>query len=251
MNYFPEFDLTTTENSQGFNLFEQQERIMEFSPLEGFFNMHSVPFPYQSEQLCFNDFPNLEDLSSNFACLEYNLSPIYEGLVIDQKPLSVNSPAPPHAHCENVADNLDELSMVVASGSSHSCKNEERVEGTRPNDRRRRTCSLELDEIRNHFDVPITKAAKQMNVGLSLLKKRCRELNIMRWPHRKIKSLNSLIYNVKELGLTEEVAMLEKHKLLVEKLPDMELSEETKRLRQACFKENYKRRRHLVIQAGL
>lgn len=56
---------------------------------------------------------------------------------------------------------------------------------------------LELEEIQKYFDIPITKAAKELKVGLTVLKKRCRELNIRRWPHRKIKSLESLITNVK------------------------------------------------------
>lgn len=56
---------------------------------------------------------------------------------------------------------------------------------------------LELEEIQKYFDMPITKAAKELRVGLTVLKKRCRELNIMRWPHRKIKSLKSLIHNAK------------------------------------------------------
>lgn len=64
----------------------------------------------------------------------------------------------------------------------------------------RRSCKpavLEFDEIQKYFDVPITKAAKELKVGLTALKKRCRELNISRWPHRKIKSLTSLIHNIK------------------------------------------------------
>lgn len=56
---------------------------------------------------------------------------------------------------------------------------------------------LGMEEIQKYFHVPITKAAKELKVGLTVLKKRCRELNIMRWPHRKIKSLKSLIHNVK------------------------------------------------------
>jgi hypothetical protein len=43
--------------------------------------------------------------------------------------------------------------------------------------------------------------------------------------------------------------MLEEHKRLLERLPDMELTERTKRLRQACFKANYMKRRSLAIQA--
>lgn len=111
---------------------------------------------------------------------------------------------------------------------------------------RSKCAALELDEIQKYFDVPITKAAKELKVGLTVLKKRCRELNIMRWPHRKIKSLRSLVDNVKELGLTREIEMLEEHKRMVEKLPKVELTERTKKLRQACFKANHKKRRSLV-----
>lgn len=62
---------------------------------------------------------------------------------------------------------------------------------------RYKSCALELDEIQKYFDVPITKAAKELNVSLYVLKKRCRELNILRWPHRKIKSIKCLIDNAK------------------------------------------------------
>ncbi|CAI9092588.1 OLC1v1027872C2 [Oldenlandia corymbosa var. corymbosa] len=109
---------------------------------------------------------------------------------------------------------------------------------------------LQFDDIRKYFDVPITKAAKELGVGLTVLKKRCRELNIMRWPHRKIKSLNFLIQNAKELGFTEEVGMLEEHKRMLRRIPEMELTDKTKKLRQACFKANYKKRRALAIMAA-
>ncbi|KAM7499784.1 hypothetical protein LguiA_024198 [Lonicera macranthoides] len=108
---------------------------------------------------------------------------------------------------------------------------------------------LGMEEIQKYFHVPITKAAKELKVGLTVLKKRCRELNIMRWPHRKIKSLKSLIHNVKELGLTREVEMLEEHQRMLEQIPELELTERTKRLRQACFKANYKKRRFLSAAA--
>ncbi|XP_073054310.1 protein RKD4-like [Primulina eburnea] len=110
---------------------------------------------------------------------------------------------------------------------------------------RYKSSTLELDDIQKYFDIPITRAAKELNVGLTILKKRCRELNIMRWPHRKIKSLKSLIHNVKELGLSEEIELLENHKRMIHEVPEMELTERTKKLRQACFKANYKKRRSL------
>ena len=50
--------------------------------------------------------------------------------------------------------------------------------------------------ISQYFYMPITQAARELNVGLTLLKKRCRELGIRRWPHRKLMSLQTLIKNV-------------------------------------------------------
>ncbi|OMO77044.1 hypothetical protein COLO4_25381 [Corchorus olitorius] len=65
--------------------------------------------------------------------------------------------------------------------------------------RKRTTPLLALDEIQKLFNFPVSQAAKDMNVGLTVLRKRCRELKIMLWPHRKIKSLKALIDDVKYL----------------------------------------------------
>ncbi|KAJ4835759.1 hypothetical protein Tsubulata_015934, partial [Turnera subulata] len=111
---------------------------------------------------------------------------------------------------------------------------------------RKRSEVLELEEIQKHFNMPITKAAREMKIGLTLLKKRCRELNIMRWPHRKIKSLNSLINSFKEQGLLEEMRRLEEQQRFLHNFPDADLTESINRLRQACAKDNYKRRRTLA-----
>ncbi|XP_039115915.1 protein RKD4 [Dioscorea cayenensis subsp. rotundata] len=113
---------------------------------------------------------------------------------------------------------------------------------------------IEYDELKKYFYMPIASAAKAMNVGLTVLKKRCRELGITRWPHRKMKSLNSLIHNVKEFGkdegeeiLRRELNTLEEERRLMEENPEMELNERTKRLRQACFKANYKKRKAMQL----
>jgi hypothetical protein len=45
------------------------------------------------------------------------------------------------------------------------------------------------------------------------------------------------------MGLENEVAKLGKQKKMLEKIPGMELNEEIKKLRQSCFKANYKKRR--------
>ncbi|XP_022987515.1 protein RKD1-like [Cucurbita maxima] len=115
------------------------------------------------------------------------------------------------------------------------------------------TKTLSREAISEFFYMPITQAAKQLNVGLTLLKKRCRELGIRRWPHRKLMSLQTLIKNVKELQkedgdqgvnkLSNVLKILENEKKLMEERPDLQLEDNTKRLRQACFKANYKKRK--------
>lgn len=54
---------------------------------------------------------------------------------------------------------------------------------------------------------------------------------------------------MQEKGLTNEAVMLEEHQRLLEKMPDMELNDSTKKLRQAIFKDNYKKRRCLEAHA--
>ncbi|KAI9117701.1 hypothetical protein K1719_011867 [Acacia pycnantha] len=107
--------------------------------------------------------------------------------------------------------------------------------------------------ISQYFYMPITQAARELNVGLTLLKKRCRELGIRRWPHRKLMSLQTLINNIKELGkeggqeseekLRNALKILAEEKKTMEEMPDLQLEDNTKRLRQACFKANYKKRK--------
>jgi hypothetical protein len=154
---------------------------------------------------------------------------------------------------------------------------------------------LTFELVSQHFYLPITQAARELNVGLTVLKKRCRELGIPRWPHRKMKSLRALINNVEvpslsivvflslttlnqsshmfqllimsyvgsplqalqeagkandEEQLRAMVEMLEQERRLLEQKPCVELKDKTKRLRQACFKANYKRRRVLALGAG-
>ena len=54
---------------------------------------------------------------------------------------------------------------------------------------------LSFQQVSQCFCMPIKQAAEELNVGLTLLKRQCRELGIPRWPHRKLKSLETLIKN--------------------------------------------------------
>ncbi|XP_002321399.3 protein RKD4 [Populus trichocarpa] len=230
------------------------QKISELPPFESLFDP-SILLPLVPRDENINQFKHLEDISSDNIFSESNLESWYnqENAYIDTKP--VLNPGIHASFGQNLDNNvikgdhhLKGFSMLlvqsVCASSSSVKEEEEEEEESRKMSGRKRSVALGLEEIQKHFNMPITQAAREMKVGLTVLKKRCRELKIMRWPHRKIKSLNSLINNVKEMGLSEyDAIMLEEHKRLIEKLPDLELTERTKKLRQACFKANYKRRR--------
>jgi hypothetical protein len=59
--------------------------------------------------------------------------------------------------------------------------------------------ALTFEQVSRHFSMPIMQAARELNVGLTVLKKRCRKLGIPRWPHRKVRSLQTLITSVQVL----------------------------------------------------
>lgn len=157
-------------------------RILELPPLDSLFELSDpLPLPYHTKQLPLIEFQDFEDFHSGF----------FSGYELDHV-VPINT-ITDFAHCDTLGSDMSETSVIIQSEYARSSNSEEekRTSG------RKKTALLELDEIQKHFDVPITKAAKEMNVGLTVLKKRCRELKIMRWPHRKIKSLKSLIKNVK------------------------------------------------------
>jgi len=80
------------------------------------------------------------------------------------------------------------------------CDGEEKQRDEEDRRKEKRLCREEkkitFEDVSKYFYMPITKAARELNIGLTLLKKKCRELGIPRWPHRKMKSLQTLIKNV-------------------------------------------------------
>ena len=56
--------------------------------------------------------------------------------------------------------------------------------------------SITLVDIAQYFHLPIRDASKTLKIGVSILKRKCRQYGIPRWPHRKIKSLDSLIHDL-------------------------------------------------------
>ena len=49
---------------------------------------------------------------------------------------------------------------------------------------------LSKETISQYFYMPVTQAVKELDAGLTPLKKRCRERGIHRWPHKKLMSLH-------------------------------------------------------------
>ena len=52
---------------------------------------------------------------------------------------------------------------------------------------------LSKDDIAQTFHLPIERAARSLGVGLTVLKRQCREFGISRWPFRKMKSLERML----------------------------------------------------------
>ncbi|CAN8302108.1 unnamed protein product [Cochlearia groenlandica] len=202
------------------------DMLENLPPLESLLDIEDLKSNTESHfEFEYNSF---DDLFENIK-LSNTLSSDHQMLMLTQEPYFSSDSSSP---------------LAIQNGCASS---NERSQKRKRNIRAKRQDKLEMCEIRKYFDRPIVKAAKELNVGLTVLKKRCRELGVYRWPHRKLKSLNSLINNLKGVGMDEEVKNLEEHRVLIEQEPDAELSDGTKKLRQACFKANYKKRKSLGI----
>ncbi|OMO99267.1 Plant regulator RWP-RK [Corchorus olitorius] len=114
---------------------------------------------------------------------------------------------------------------------------------------------IALEDLAKYFDLPIVEASRNLNIGLTVLKRKCREFGIPRWPHRKIKSLDGLIRDLQEeadkrqeedeaaaFAVEKRRMMLESERESIERDPFIELKSETKRFRQDIFKRRHKAR---------
>ncbi|KAF3324232.1 protein RKD1-like protein [Carex littledalei] len=157
--------------------------------------------------------------------------------------------------------NWDDMIMEASMPSEENMKivqHNTKGERVTTNKRAREDRVLTFEEVSQYFYLPIIQAAKELNVGLTLLKKKCRELGIARWPHRKMKSMQTLIKNVQELRWKEgsvgdmqvksAIEILEQEQKLMEMRPSVQMQKQTKRLRQACFKANYKKRKLVAVK---
>eukprot|EP00898_Chlorokybus_atmophyticus_P001375 jgi/Chlat1/2238/Chrsp17S02558 len=62
--------------------------------------------------------------------------------------------------------------------------------------------SVTLEELQLHFHLPINEVARKLGLCVTVLKQRCRDNGIERWPYRKVRKLDKLIT---ELQTSHEV----------------------------------------------
>ncbi|KAI4343880.1 hypothetical protein L6164_011177 [Bauhinia variegata] len=234
--HFPSYDFSG-DIGDGYFAADWTYQFSMQDHLYGTFPMiESLPEPYETLAI--------EPATSSLKVADDDFYAIKNGLAVwNENDVVVDSDKQTLLLCKNGKEMEEER-------KGKRCR-EERMSGTR---------MLSRKTISEYFYMPITQAAKELNVGLTLLKKRCRELGIRRWPHRKLMSLQSLIKNLQELGKEEgqeseekirnAIEILEKEKKLLEEKPDLQLEDYTKRLRQACFKANYKKRKLMGMEMG-
>ncbi|KAL9170616.1 hypothetical protein ABFS82_04G157200 [Erythranthe guttata] len=234
---WPNYGATTTATAK-----QEYDDVFSFpSPIDHPFSY--TDWGFQDE---FGFFQESVVLDPSLSFVDYVPNPTFfpEGFVCNSDSINVGEtmfavgrnemPLPPMVEADNKkADKRSVEKKDVISSNSKS--------------------NLTREEVCRYFYMPIAQAAKELNVGVTLLKKRCRELGIRRWPHRKLMSLQTLIKNVQKMGeedsvekgklMRKAIEILEQEKRIMEEIPDMEMENKTKRLRQACFKANYKKRK--------
>lgn len=146
---------------------------------------------------------------------------------------------------------------VTASEISKNQQNDQNLSGLMVKKKRaatERIARIALADLAKYFDLPIVEASRNLKVGLTVLKRKCREFGIPRWPHRKIKSLDTLIRDLQEaereqtenkaaaIAVAKRKRLLENEKRSIERKPCMEIQSETKRFRQDVFKRRHRAR---------
>uniref|UniRef100_A0A0E0KTZ7 RWP-RK domain-containing protein n=1 Tax=Oryza punctata TaxID=4537 RepID=A0A0E0KTZ7_ORYPU len=158
--------------------------------------------------------------------------------------------------------NSDEV-LASGSDSDYDLQSGAELKPTVQKQRRankKHIASITLVDIAQYFHLPIREASRTLKIGVSILKRKCRQYNIPRWPHRKIKSLDSLIQDLEQekhkqteeekqkaiMALTRRKQMLETEKETIQQIPAMDLKVETKQFREDVFKRRYRAKKDLA-----
>ncbi|KAI3689423.1 hypothetical protein L2E82_47380 [Cichorium intybus] len=152
------------------------------------------------------------------------------------------------------SENQDHVQVIPNNNNNTFELNPSAPTTTEANSRRGFRHSLSREIIAEHFNEPIEKAAKELNIGTTQLKKRCRDLGIEHWPQRQLKSLQTLIDRVEEFGnefsgaagLSKDLLPnLKREREAIMEGSQSGLTDGTKKLIQAGHKNEYKKRKFL------
>ncbi|GAX80489.1 hypothetical protein CEUSTIGMA_g7927.t1 [Chlamydomonas eustigma] len=101
------------------------------------------------------------------------------------------------------------------------------------------------------YNLPIEEAAAKLSIGVTVLKKHCRQFDVVRWPYRKLTSIDKLMEIVRA-DSRDHPEMMATAASLLSRLqatrdaicldPGCEIPDEIRKLRQANFKNEYKQR---------
>ena len=58
---------------------------------------------------------------------------------------------------------------------------------------------IPYEDIEKCFHLPLAKACKALGIGMTCLKRKCRQYKIRSWPYRKLKSIDNLIDNIRSV----------------------------------------------------
>ncbi|KAK9802670.1 hypothetical protein WJX73_003623 [Symbiochloris irregularis] len=146
-----------------------------------------------------------------------------------------------------LASQTSSMPAAVASrrGAAHAAR-------AKPGRKRLAVDHINLELLKEHgyFDMPIQEAAQQLKIGLSVLKRICRQMGLARWPFRTRQSLRGVIAKTQEYyqgegsndGVMKEEVMQALHATLdsLKGVPGQGLSDSIRKYRQSVFKLNYK-----------
>ncbi|GAU29824.1 hypothetical protein TSUD_223690 [Trifolium subterraneum] len=183
----------------------------------------------------------------------FTYSAVVEHLLKNPNCASSGTSNPPQLDLNKGADEIEVQPMEIEGSSNAAAAAPEPAERKKKRATRDHVANITVSDLVKYFDMPLLEASKNLKIGTTVLKRKCRELGLPRWPHRKIKSLDSLIDNLHQeeaehkemenkaaaMAVRRKQKMVESEKERIEKKPFTSIEGETKRLRQHVFKRRY------------
>nr|GMD14730.1 protein RKD2-like [Ipomoea batatas] len=216
-SFFPSQISYTSSDISKYPLWDQQHGISTF----GNGSLPNIPFdPFWGIE--HNMGGLLEATAMNYLSTEENLMASTSGILVQENTFPVASNA-------SVGGNMTTDSVVVERSMIETLARRQR-KNTRRTFHDSSTISKEM--ISKYFHLPIYRAAKELRVGYTILKERCRELGIFKWPYRQLVSLEKLSGKAQEA-----MKELKSRREMLLRDPNLKLNPAEIRLRDSCTRK--------------